>query len=246
MAGAGARRSLGAMKVSMLLLASGRGERLGASIPKAFVEVAGEALVVRSLRRLASISGVDSEIVLAVDGRDREEFVTPLESVLGAAGVDVIVDGGATRQESMTRALAATRAESTVILVHDAARPFFPVAAAREVLERAAAVGGALLAIKVADTIKRVDDDGRVAATVDRSPLWAAQTPQAARRDVLEAALRRAEADGFVATDDVSLLEHAGVPVEVVLGSPRNFKITTPDDLALAEHFARTEASDTP
>ena len=224
----------------MLLLASGRGTRLGAEIPKAYVPVRGVPLVVRSMRRLAALADA-REMVLAVHPEDREPHVAPLAAAFAELGRVTIVDGGATRQESMERAFAATGADCDVVLVHDAARPFFPVAATRVALERAQANGGSLLAIRAPDTLKHVADDGHVEHTVDRSHIWLAQTPQCVRRDSLIAALAHASRTGFVGTDDVSLLEHAGIPVEVVVGDRLNLKITTPDDLVLAEAIAAVD-----
>ena len=143
------------------------------------------------------------------------------------------VDGGETRQESMQRCLHAA-GPVDLVLVHDAARPLLPIAATRQCIEAAAATGAALLAIPAPDTLKRVGD-GAVAATIDRSGIWLAQTPQVIRRSVLLQALEHARATGFTGTDDVSLVEHLGAPVAVVPGSPANLKITRPEDLPLCE-----------
>jgi 2-C-methyl-D-erythritol 4-phosphate cytidylyltransferase len=183
----------------------------------------------------------DADFVLAVHPDDRLPHVGPLLAELTAAGVRTVVDGGATRQDSMRRAFAAVAADRDLIAVHDAARPFPPVAAVREALARAAAHGAALLAVPAPDTLKQVDADRRVRSTVDRATIWLAQTPQVIRRDRLERALARAAADGFDGTDDVSLCEHDGQPVEVVLGDRRNLKVTTPDDLAIATALAGLE-----
>ena len=137
-----------------------------------------------------------------------------------------VVDGGATRQDSMRNALDACSADRELVLVHDAARPFFPVAAARQAVQRAAEVGGAILAVPVPDTLKRVDGDFLVTATVPRADLWLAQTPQVAQRAVLEKAMARATERGVTLTDDASLLEQIGVPVEVVPSTPKNIKLT--------------------
>lgn len=230
------------MKVSILLLASGRGTRLRSAVPKAFVPVHGVPMVLRGLDRLRR-AAPDAEVVLAVHPEDRSSCVRPLEPELGARGVAKIVDGGATRQDSMRRALEAASPDAEVVVVHDAARPFPPVAATRTAIERAAAVGAALLAVRAPDTLKRVGDDGRVRETVERAEIWLAQTPQVIRRDRLEAALAHADATGFVGTDDVALCEHAGFPVEVVAGDRRNLKVTTPDDLLVAEALAGAEES---
>ena len=228
------------MTVAMLLLAGGRGTRFGGVVPKVYVEVAGLTVLERSVRRLAEITP-DREIVLAVHPQDRATLVAPLLPRLQAAGLTRVVDGGPTRQASMELALAAAGKHTDLVLVHDAARPFFPVAAAREALTKAAAVGGALLAIPAFDTLKRVTPDARVIETVPRADIWCAQTPQVARRADLERAVRHARATGFAATDDVSLLEHAGIAVAVVLGSATNLKLTTKEDLVIAEALARLE-----
>lgn len=222
----------------MLLLASGRGTRLGGPTPKAFVAVGGVPLLVRSARRLHSLSP-DGEIVLAISNGDRER-IAHLSTHLRECGVRTIVDGGDTRQDSMQRALRASNPDFPLVLVHDAARPFFPIDAARTACTRALAIGAALLAVPAPDTLKRVAGE-RVVETVPRDALWLAQTPQVIRRDRLLEALAHAERTGFVGTDDVSLCEAAGQAVAIVPGDRRNLKITTPDDLLLAEAIAAAE-----
>lgn len=228
------------MKVAILLLAAGRGTRLGAHVPKAFLQLGGDALLVHSAARLAAAlpAGAACEVLVLVQPEDRAEHVPGclerLRAVLPAGVEPRFVDGGATRQESMDRGLAAVPDDADLVCVHDAARALLPIDATRTCLETAASVGAALLAIPAADTLKRVRD-GRVVETVDRSPIWYAQTPQVARRDWFVQAAERARDDGFVGTDDVSLLEHAGFEVAVVDGSAGNLKITRPDDLPLAE-----------
>lgn len=221
----------------MLLLAAGRGVRFGGQRPKAWVGCAGQSLVRRCVSRLAAL-GVSSEIVLAVQAADRQTWLEPELEALRRAGLTRVVDGGATRQQSMRLALAASDPGSELVLVHDAARPLFPLAPAREAIRRAQSVGAALLAVPLPDTLKRVAGDGRVLQTLDRRGLWLAQTPQVARRRLLEEALARAEREGYEGTDEASLLEHAGTRVEVVLGSSHNVKVTTRADLELAEQIA--------
>ena len=224
----------------MLLLAAGRGRRFGADRPKVYLDCRGRSLLARSAERLAAAAD-RPEIVLAVHPEDRRELLAPLLPELRAAGVTTVVDGGETRQESMLRALGASSAGHPLVLVHDAARPFPPVDATREALERAEEHGAACLAIPAPDTLKRVDDRGFICETLDRSSVWLAQTPQVAQRHLLETALHRAEADGFQGTDDVSLLERTGVPVQVVRGSSSNIKVTTASDMRLAECIAAAE-----
>jgi len=231
------------VRLSILLLASGRGTRLGAPIPKAFVRVRGVPLVVRSAQRLAQLAD-DFETILAVHPDDRVTHVAALLEALEAAQVRTIVDGGDTRQESMRHALQVSDPSRELVVIHDAARPFFPLAAARTACARAQVIGAALLAIPAPDTLKHVEDGTRVAGTIDRTKVWLAQTPQVIRRDVLLKALAHAEATGFEGTDDVSLCERARLPVEVVLGDRRNLKITSREDLALAEALAAQDDDD--
>jgi 2-C-methyl-D-erythritol 4-phosphate cytidylyltransferase len=134
----------------------------------------------------------------------------------------------------MERGLAATATDCDLIIVHDAARALVSVEQTRECLTTAARVGAALLAIPATDTLKRVREE-RVIETVDRSPIWYAQTPQIARRDLFLRACEHARKTEFQVTDDASLLEHAGIEVAVVSGTAGNLKITRPDDLPLAE-----------
>ncbi len=233
------------MKVALLLLAAGRGTRFGGDIPKVYLPLAGKAVLLHSAERLLRVADPargEAELIVLVAAEDRAVHVAPLLRALTCLGAR-IVDGGATRQESMRRGLAAAGPECDLVLVHDAARPLFPVEAARQCVLRAAAMGAALLAIPTADTLKRVDAAGLVVATLDRLGVHCAQTPQVVRRDLLEHALGHAAANGLDATDDVGLVEAIGAPVAVVRGSPRNLKITQRDDLAVAAALLRCETT---
>lgn len=231
------------MHIALLLLASGRGTRLGGVVPKTYVPIDGVPLLLRSARKLARVAAghARTDMVLAVHPDDRAVHLAPLSAELAALGFHTVVDGGETRLDSMARALDACPTGAEVVLVHDAARPFFPVPAAQTVIERAAACGGALLAVPVADTLKQVGGDRRVVRTIDRNGIWLAQTPQAARRGELERGLARARQTGRTATDDSGLLEALGVAVEVVPGSPWNFKVTSVEDLSIAHLLASHE-----
>jgi len=155
-----------------------------------------------------------------------------------AAGLEIpvkLTPGGAERQDSVRIALGLTSAEAELVVVHDAARPFATPAMFEAALATAARVGGAIAAIPLADTLKRVGDQRVIVATVARTALWQAQTPQAFRRALLIRAHERAVIDRVIATDDADLVEQLGATVAVVDGSAFNFKITTPEDLRLAE-----------
>jgi 2-C-methyl-D-erythritol 4-phosphate cytidylyltransferase len=207
-----------------LIVAAGRGERLGASRPKAFVELAGQPLVQWSIDALLGVQGIET-IVLALPAGAREP-----------RGVTA-VEGGAVRSESVRRALAAAPVGDPV-LVHDAARPLLSTELAETViaaLQRDASADAAIAAAPVTDTVKRVDGGGAVSETLDRGELWAVQTPQVFRRAALERALDVSPEILARATDDASLLERAGGRVIVVPTSPENLKVTTPLDLEIAE-----------
>jgi 2-C-methyl-D-erythritol 4-phosphate cytidylyltransferase len=155
-----------------------------------------------------------------------------------------LVAGGAARAESVAAGLAALGPSCATVLVHDAARPFVERGVIDAVIAHARAGEGAVAAVRVSDTVKEAatDDPSRVARTVPRDGLWRAQTPQGFPRHVLERAHREAGAERAAVTDDATLVERLGVPVRLVPDSPRNLKITTADDLALAELLAREGA----
>jgi 2-C-methyl-D-erythritol 4-phosphate cytidylyltransferase len=210
-----------------LVVAAGRGERLGSSRPKALVSLAGRPLVQWSVIALRAVPQIE-QIVVALPA-DR------LDAVPAGA---IAVAGGEARSQSVRNALNAAGAGDPVI-VHDAARPLAPpelFAQAIEELDRSGA-DAVIAASPVSDTIKLVDADGRtVSATLDRSRLWAVQTPQVFRRAVLERALGDAtEAVLGSVTDDAGLVERLGGTVRVIDAGPRNIKVTTETDLRLAE-----------
>lgn len=219
-----------------LIVAAGRGARLGAGAPKALVELAGRPLVNWSVSTLRDVEGID-QIVVAMPSEDApgKRQGTFIE---GSSPVVILVAGGKTRSESVLMALAAG-GPGDPILVHDAARPLVRAELVRRTLavladDTGARLDAAIAATPVSDTIKRVSD-GIVAETLDRSSLWAVQTPQVFRRAALERALDVPEEVLAQATDDAWLVERMGGRVAVVPADGENLKITTPLDLALAE-----------
>jgi 2-C-methyl-D-erythritol 4-phosphate cytidylyltransferase len=215
-----------------LIVAAGRGERLGGKVPKAFVELAGRPLLRWSIDALAAVEGV-ARIVVALPAG---EALT--ERALANTATEVIaVDGADARSGSVARALQAA-GKGEIVLVHDAARPLVTPAIAASVIDALRADAHALAAIaaaRVTDTVKRVDRAGAVLQTLDRASLWAVQTPQVFRRAALERALD-VPADVLArATDDAWLVERAGGRVIVVDTGPENIKVTTPLDMRIAE-----------
>lgn len=225
------------MRVAALVLAAGRGERFGAPVPKAFLSLGGRPLVVRAIEALAARPEVE-RIVPVLPAADLARWNALVRDFAGARKLADPVAGGAQRQDSMRAGLAALPADLEWVAVHDAARPLLRAEQVGRVLDAAARTGAALLAVPVRDTLKRVDA-GRITATLDRSETWAAQTPQVFRISLLRAALAKADADGFIGTDEAQLVERLGVPVAVAEGDVRNLKITWPEDLELAEAIWR-------
>ena len=229
------------MKVAAIVVAAGQGSRMGSEIPKVFLPLGGIPMVAVTIRALATVELI-GEIVVVV----APEHVPLLERVLeewGPAKTPVHhALGGAERQDSVAAGLAAVSAETEIVAVHDAARPFVPPARVTAVIQAAAAEGAALLAVPSRDTVKLVDDHGLVTQTPPRQRVWLAQTPQVFRAGLLREAHARARQDGIVATDDAALVERMGRPVKVVPGEASNVKITTPADLQWAEWYLRSGA----
>jgi 2-C-methyl-D-erythritol 4-phosphate cytidylyltransferase len=223
------------MRTAAIVPAAGRGERLGPGEPKALRELAGQPLLVHAVRALAEARSV-AVIVVAAPPEEESRVSRLLLPVVGDTELHV-VEGGQTRQQSVSLALRALPDDVDVVLVHDAARPLVPDQVIDAVANAVRTGADAVVpAIPVADTIKQVDTAGRVEATIDRSALRAAQTPQGFARIVLEAAHRDAAEQGLEdASDDAGLVEHFGRPVMAIPGSEDGFKVTRPIDLALAE-----------
>jgi 2-C-methyl-D-erythritol 4-phosphate cytidylyltransferase len=205
-----------------LLVAAGSGERLGAGRPKAFVELAGKPMLAWSLDALRA-AGLTNVVVALPAGH---------EAPPGCVGVA----GGVTRSESVRAALAAAPDDDAVV-VHDAARPLVTADHFTATLAALADADCAIAAAPITDTVKEAGDDRLVTATLDRTRLWAIQTPQAFRRAALERALAVPDEVLAAATDDAWLVERAGGTVRVVESTPANLKVTTPHDLQLAAYL---------
>jgi 2-C-methyl-D-erythritol 4-phosphate cytidylyltransferase len=219
------------METRAILVAAGRGERMGGGVPKAFLPLAGVPMLVHSARALDAAASVSAlAVVVPADRIDEARAM-----LRGLQKPVTVVAGGERRQDSVRRGLDAVPGDfDGVVLVHDAARPLVDVALIDLVAAVAGRAGAAIPVLPVADTIKRIED-GIVRATVDRAALSAAQTPQGFDIALLREAYDVAERDGTPLTDEAMALEHIGRPVRAVPGSVRNRKITTADDLAWAE-----------
>lgn len=219
-------------RTAAIVPAAGRGERLGPGVPKALRTLAGQPILLHAVRALAAARSIDLVVVAAPE--DGVDEVRALLADIATEADVVIVAGGETRQDSVARALLALPADVDVVLVHDAARPLVP----SDVVDRVCASvrsghDAVIPVLGVVDTVKEVDATGVVVRTLDRSLLYAVQTPQGFTRVVLQSA--HAASDGGDATDDAGLVERMGVQVHTVPGDEEAFKITRPLDLVLAE-----------
>jgi 2-C-methyl-D-erythritol 4-phosphate cytidylyltransferase len=210
-------------RVTALIPAAGSGERLGMG-PKAFVQLAGKSLLERAI---LSFANVDEVIVALPESHLDAELSVHVRRVAG----------GITRQESVKNLLEAASHE--IVLIHDAARPFLSSEIIQAVIDAVFEVGAATTALPAADTLVLENESRMWGILLDRSKIHAIQTPQGFKRNLLLEAHERARLEGFAATDDAGLIARLGLPVALVPGDPRLFKVTRPGDYALAEAFAR-------
>jgi len=223
-------------KFAVILPAAGRSSRFkDKHYKKPFAMLGGRAVWLHSAERFINRDDVIQTIV-AISPDDRETFHFKFGSNAAILGIDV-VEGGAERADTVAAALARVKADADFVCVHDAARPCLVDTWIDTIFQAAERSDAAIFAIPVAGTLKRVATDRKIEETVSRTNLWEAQTPQVFRRQLLLDAY--ANRDGFQATDEAQLVERLGRPVTVVVGSPINMKITTREDLRLAEQALR-------
>lgn len=222
------------MMVYGLIVAGGRGTRLGRPTPKQYLALAGEPMLVRTLRVFEACQLVDT-IVLTVPASD---FAFVRDSLLASAGLRkkiLLAAGGLHRQDSVFSGLASIPEDDSLVVIHDAVRPLVTCGCITACVEAARRHGACTAAIPAMDTLKQVTAAGTIEATLPREKVWLAQTPQAFRTGLIRAAHEFARRHQVQATDDASLVERTGTAVHLVPGSRRNFKITTEEDLAIAE-----------
>ena len=214
-----------------IILAGGSGSRMGAGMNKVLMPLAGETVIARSLRAFAGM--VDGMILVS-----RSEDMQQMQLAAAQAGIDVrIVIGGATRQESVWNGLCALPEACTHVMIHDGARCLVDKATIERCKASVLECGTGVAAIPVIDTIKETDAEELVVSTPDRSALRAVQTPQGFSLEIIREAHRKAQEAGFIGTDDASLVERLNIPVRLTLGDRRNIKLTTPEDMQMAEAF---------
>lgn len=224
------------MKRIALIPAAGMGKRMGASINKQYLLLDNKPILAHTIELFQQAGFID-EIYPVVPSGEIEYCRIHVVERYALDKVKKIVAGGEERQNSVLNGLRAIDcADDDVVLIHDGVRPFVPLHAVQRSIELALEFDGAVVAVPVKDTVKIVRN-ALVTATPARDSLWLAQTPQTFRYAAIRAAHELADSDGFTGTDDASLLERIGKKVHVVIGDYRNIKITTPEDLVLAEAF---------
>ncbi len=230
--------------IHCIVLAAGAGRRMHRPDNKVFLRLGDHSVLQWDLLHLTKVPDLKTVIVVAAAGEEAkvQQEIDALKDSLGSLPwTPVIVQGGAERQDSVycgTGALPKAVDEAhEVVLIHDGARPMASADLFEQVAQAAMTEGAAVAAVPAVDTIKRVDDKGFVTCTLQRSELYAVQTPQGLRRDVMVKAQQHAKETGYMGTDDVSLVEHLGLPVKVVISDYTNCKLTTPEDIIRAKHY---------
>jgi 2-C-methyl-D-erythritol 4-phosphate cytidylyltransferase len=219
------------MSYQVVIPAAGQGKRMKAGKNKQFIELRDQPVIVHTLKVFERDEWCEG-IILVINEAEREQFNEILKR-FAIKKVISMVSGGTERQHSVYNGLKEIK-NSDIVLIHDGARPFITVEKIHELVQAAKEHGAAVVAVPVKDTIKRVFD-GYVHETVERSSLWAVQTPQAFHVSLVLEAHERASLERYIGTDDASLVERIGKQVKIIEGDYRNIKLTTPDDLLFAQ-----------
>ena len=214
---------------------------MGADVPKQFLPLGGVPMLLHSLRAFDRAPSVDA-VILVVPHEERRRALTDVIERYGVKKVQKVIAGGETRQQSVHNGLKETDPDVEIVVVHDAVRPFVTEDLIERSIEAACKGGGAIVAIPMKDTPKQAGPDRKIQRTLDRTELWLAQTPQTFRRDLLLEAYEKAAIEGLQATDDAALVERLGHKVGIVAGTWENIKITTPEDLVIAEAILTARA----
>ena len=217
---------------------------MGNETPKQFLQLGDVPLLVHALRVFES-SRTIAEIVVVVPPDAVTYCQNELLPQFAFSKISKIISGGARRQDSVWNGLQAVDGRTTIVVIHDAVRPFVTGTMVEEVVDGARTHGAAIVAIPLHDTVKRAAPDGMIETTLDRQRLWSAQTPQAFSIELLREAHRSSQQAGVEATDDAFLVERIGHRVSIVNGSPDNIKVTRPEDLVMGEAILRARTSAT-
>jgi 2-C-methyl-D-erythritol 4-phosphate cytidylyltransferase len=227
------------MQVTAIIVGAGEGKRMGGPVPKSFLPIGGRPLVLRALDRFFLARSVE-KVILVVAGTEMQRSQALMQNDLNLSHRPWALQvGGATRQKSVRRGLEKLDSDCEIVVIHDAARPLVSASLIDRCVDEASRVGAVVVGLPVKDTIKVVSEEHWVQATPARNSLWEIQTPQAFRKELIVQAHDRAFRQAIDATDDSTLVEQMGKPVLIVPGETTNIKITTPEDILLAEALLR-------
>lgn len=222
-----------------VIVAAGKGKRMGTEISKQFLPLGGKEILAHTVQKFEKATNIRD--IILVTGVDSLQDVQEMAQEYGWEKIVSIVAGGKERQDSVWNGLQQVAVDTEIILIHDGVRPFVTEDILNGSIETALEMGGCVAGVPAKDTIKVCDGENIAIATPDRSALWQIQTPQTFRKERIVKAYEQAKEDGFVGTDDASFAEHCGYPVKVIMGSYRNIKITTKEDLIIGEAFLKEE-----
>jgi 2-C-methyl-D-erythritol 4-phosphate cytidylyltransferase len=226
------------MRVNAVIVAAGEGKRMGGNLPKPLIALAGRALILHTLDRF--VRSHARKVILVVPEQHKQKFEQTVRADPQQKSLDFILEsGGRRRQDSVVRGLDRLDEDCEVVVIHDGARPLISPVIIDHCVELAQKEGAAVVGVPAKDTIKVVSESRRIESTPPRNSLWEIQTPQAFRVEIIREAHRRAEQDGIEATDDAMLVERLGRRVALLEGERSNMKITTPEDLLIAEALIR-------
>lgn len=227
------------LRCTAIIMAAGKGKRMQTTVSKQFLPIGGKEILAWTVEVFEK-SPLVQEILLMASADGKADVQTLCETY-GWKKVAAVLEGGKERQNSVANGLAAVGKETDIVLIHDGVRPFVTDEMIADSIAAAQQFGGAVIGVPAKDTIKVCSPEGMAIETPDRSTLWQIQTPQTFQRDLIVQAYQKADKEGFLGTDDASVAEFAGHQVKVVMGGYRNIKITTKEDLIIAEAFLKEE-----
>lgn len=222
-----------------VIVAAGAGRRMGTAVSKQFLPLGGKEIMAHTVEKFEQAAAI-RDIVL-VTGQDSLQDVRDMAQEYGWKKIVAVTAGGRERQDSVYNGLRQVSGDTEIVLIHDGVRPFVTEEIIEDSIQTAAEMGGCVAGVPAKDTIKVVNGEQIAIATPDRSTLWQIQTPQTFRKELILRAYEDAGAAGFIGTDDASLAERSGFPVKIIMGSYRNIKITTQEDLCIAAAFLKEE-----
>lgn len=228
--------------VSVIIAAAGMSNRMGSKINKQFIWIEGKPILAHTIEKFEKSRYVD-EIIIVTKEEEIDYCRKEIVKKYKFKKVNNIVRGGKERQDSVYNGILALDEKTDIVLTHDGARPFVEIKNIEDGIKGVLDFGACVIGVPVTDTIKVVGEDRKIENTPKRSSLWAAQTPQCFLKDMLVDSYRKAIKEGYLATDDSSIVENAGYDVKMVMGNYKNIKITTPEDIIVAESLFKDKES---